>query len=945
MKMNLFKKSYIALAIVFVALSSFAQFASSSAPVVPGEYTDPTNLRRAIKDEMPFETPRDFQFPYFSLYYLKPVVTTEDKVEVDYYVTDWDHSLERMRDRSHRFNIHFKCVTGDGREYSRVKKNVGAGDGKFTFKPFKKGEYNICLWAVDIAKGLESHRVWQRFRVLEPKDLVIPEDKIYKVTNEDLKKYEIRNDDNLATRVLVEVASAPKGTPFNEVFRLAKEAVVKYANEHPPKKRDGVCGYTIYIPAQEGRIIYNSFRAFHIVYDEGYDTNKVEQAALKTSEGLQKLLDDKAAAGFRKLVLLPGQYRISPKKPIYLPSNMTFDLNGATIKENGFTGRSSQMIVLRNVDNTHLINGTLEGDYYEHDYSPKENPEWPFGFVISGESRYCSVENVHVKDITGYGGCNGHGRKNDRLHAFLAHPGKYSEGALNPKDGSMDASRKNFYTSRFIEMDSAMKSQDDPRLQISKFLGYQGVSSRQWTLTLCWYDKDKKFITSETLHQYRLVPIPKAAKFLRFTQFNSSLEEANKSQLSVSRQYTPYNCVVKNCVFDRCRCVGYAASAMQNFLFESNLFTRTGESAARSAFDAEDGWDMMMDTTFRRNVCRDNPGSNSLLCCAGHNFIFEENESAIHFYPRTYSVCVRNNNILTGDYSCDGRTRSGYARFSGNRYRKSLTVPHSDRRERGGWDFAFNDFDVGAPATNDNFTVRLSDSARLVNSRFVKRNIMASKAIGCSFRDCAMFNFSKGHWSGNELEGCKLSYFRSDNVFDNCSFKGGEISGFLSGTQTFRNCTFEKVYFGGANGSSVIFENCKFKRGVFKGGYWTKATNLSFKNCTFEVEGDLFFRFGAYSVGNVTFDSCRMIAEKKKGVIFFDIADWRPSAAGDAVPGKVTVRNCKVSKGFDYIVGCGTIEERGQLYNGKKPTKKIAYEMKTNVFEARGGKDLGPMPK
>ena len=233
-----------------MALSSYAQFASSSAPVVPGEYTDPTNLRRAIKDEMPYETPKDFQFPYISLYYLKPIVTTKDKIEVDYYVTDFDHSLERMRDKSHRFDIHFKCVTSDGKEYSRVKKNVGAGDGKFTFKPFKKGEYNICLWAVDIAKGLESHRVWQRFRVLEPKDLIIPEDKIYKVTNEDLKKYEIRNDDNLATRVLVEVESASKGTPFNEVFRRVKETVVKYANDNPPKKRDGVCGYTIYIPAQ-----------------------------------------------------------------------------------------------------------------------------------------------------------------------------------------------------------------------------------------------------------------------------------------------------------------------------------------------------------------------------------------------------------------------------------------------------------------------------------------------------------------------------------------------------------------------------------------------------------------------------------------------------------------------------------------------------------------------
>ena len=944
MKMYLFKKSYIALAIVFGALSSFAQFASSSAPVVPGEYTDPTNLRRAIKDEAPYETPKDFQFPYISLYYLKPIVTTKDKIEVDYYVTDFDHSLERMRDKSHRFDIHFKCVTSDGKEYSRVKKNVGAGDGKFTFKPFKKGEYNICLWAVDIAKGLESHRVWQRFRVLEPKDLIIPEDKIYKVTNEDLKKYEIRNDDNLATRVLVEVESAPKGTPFNEVFRLTKEAVVKYANENPPKKRDGVCGYTIYIPAQEGKIIYNSFRAFHIVYDNGYDTNKVEQAALKTSEGLQKLLDDKAAAGFRKLVLLPGQYRISPKKPIYLPSNMTFDLNGATIKENGFTGRSSQMIVLRNVDNTHLINGILEGDYYEHDYSPKENPEWPFGFVISGESRYCSVENIHVKDITGYGGCNGHGRKNDRLHAFLVHPGKHEEGALNPKDGSLSAPRKNFYTSRFIEINEAMKSQEDPRLQISKFLGYQGVSSRQWTLTLCWYDKDKKFLTSETLHQYRLVPIPKDAAFLRYTQFHSSIEEANKPSLCVNRAFTPYNCVIKNCIFERCRCVGYAPSAMQNFLFEGNLFIRSGESAARSALDAEDGWDMMQDTTFRRNICRDNPGSNSLLCCAGQNFIFEENESAIHFYPRTYSVCVRNNNILTGDYSCDGRTRSGYARFANNRYRKGLTVQNSDMLERGRWDFAFNDMNFGEPTTNDNFFVRMSDSARLVNSRFVKREIMASKAIGCSFKECKMFNFMRGHWTGNELEGCKLTYFKKDNVFEKCTFKGGEISGFHSGTQTFKNCTFENVYFGGANGATVKFENCTFKGGVFRSGYWTKATNLSYKNCKFEVEGDLFFRFGAYSVGEVSFDFCKMTAAKDKGVIFFDLADWRPSAAGDAVPGKITVRNCKVGKGFDYIVGCGTIKENGQLYD-RSPTKKITYEMKGNVFEVKSSKALGPIPK
>ena len=38
------------------------------------------------------------------------------------------------------------------------------------------------------------------------------------------------------------------------------------------------------------------------------------------------------------------------------------------------------------------------------------------------------------------------------------------------------------------------------------------------------------------------------------------------------------------------------------------------------------------------------------------------------------------------------------------------------------------------------------------------------------------------------------------------------------------------------------------------------------------------------------------------------------------------------------------IKENGQLYD-RSPTKKITYEFKRNVFEIKGAKDLGPMPK
>jgi hypothetical protein len=47
---------------------------------------------------------------------------------------------------------------------------------------------------------------------------------------------------------------------------------------------------------------------------------------------------------------------------------MTLDLNGATLKENAFTGHGAVVVSIANVRDAHLVNGTIEGDYYEHDY-------------------------------------------------------------------------------------------------------------------------------------------------------------------------------------------------------------------------------------------------------------------------------------------------------------------------------------------------------------------------------------------------------------------------------------------------------------------------------------------------------------------------------------------------------------------------------------------------
>ena len=81
-------------------------------------------------------------------------------------------------------------------------------------------------------------------------------------------------------------------------------------------------------------------------------------------------------------------------------------------------------------------------------------------------------------------------------------------------------------------------------------------------------------------------------------------------------------------------------------LVENCEFTKCGQSLAKCAYDAEDGWDMMQDVTFRKLNFHDNP-NNDFLTCAGHNFVIEDMTAGkVYFWERTNSYVVRNcNNI------------------------------------------------------------------------------------------------------------------------------------------------------------------------------------------------------------------------------------------------------------------------------------------------------------
>ena len=864
-----------------LAVVAAVQFAGA-APVLPGYLTDPS----VIKDKMStkdvgYRPPEAFKYPYISTYYVQPTVRSGDAVKIGIFVTDFESSKIRFLDDSHRFAAFLEYRLRGRPSKTVALKNLKSGDAEFNLGRLPAGEYEMRVWAVD-AKGRESHRVIHDFRVVNPEDLEIPSGKVYRMTAADLAAYGIRNDGDL-----------------EKIVHLAANGTSKVVKE----KRAGMPGYTVTVPLdpKTGKLPIGACKKSTVVYDEGYDKAAVEADSVKTATGLQKLVDEKAAAGFRKFVMLPGTYRISWTNSVEVPSRMTLDLNGAVLKQNGFTGDGSVLVRFASVTDAHLVGGTLEGDYWEHDYAgSKNNSEWPTGYYIGGDTWYSSVENVKIVNITGYGGQNGVAKDSKGwLSFFFERLPAFAPGGLDAKTGAIDASDKYRFTTGFKELKPVLEK-GRGRLQISKHLGYQGRLTRSWQMTVAWYDAERKFISAETAWQYREMWIPQGAAFLRVSVEEESAEAADKAGLVLTAFRLPVNCAVKNCTFRRCRCVGHAASAMKNMLFERNFFTESGESAACCAFDAEDGWDQMQDVYFLKNVFRDNPRNNSILTCAGHNFILEGNEGDIYFWGRTHSPCVRRSVVDNATYCCDSRLNSGYGRFEGNKYVKGVRLGVNHKRTDS-WDYVLADLDLDGG--DSPFVLDVGAAGRVVNCRFRNMGVGIANAYACYFENCTdastYLPFPGGRWYEVTVKDCAFNRFRLTNDLDRCHFKNSKLNGFNGGFFTAKNCDFVDCSIFGIRSSSLRLSGCTFAGTDIQGNWWEPPSDLLFRNCTIATKDEsAFLRLGGYTVGKVGFDGCTISGKQA----LVDIKDLRriqlppnvdQSTNPDKQPGTVAFRRTK----------------------------------------------------
>ena len=800
------------------------------------------------------EIPDDLNWnevPYISTYYIKPVVKPGEEVFIDYYITDYYYKeyMEKYNLKNDEwgddnwteevwnnetFTVTVRVEGQDDKLYHYLK----AGDHQVSLGSFStEGEQKFSILCTD-KYGRNSHELFNFFLVQE--DIEVKE---YIMTKDDLLTYNIKNIDDYEKKVYVKVNKLIDSTIDTKIEEVASSTIVpshKYICFIGTTEEDEN-GNPI-MQTKPARFWLNTI----IKYATDYDKDTVLMESTNTRIGLQKLLDDKKLEGYNKLLLLPGIYRIDHEAPIYIPTEFTLDMNNSTLKQNQFTGNKSLMIELNNTFNSHVINGNIEGDYFSHDYANStNNSEWINGISIGGESKYSSFENLSIKNITGYGSTNGLSNSRDNTLSYTyIYPrvigNNFYIGDIDRNTG-LDITSTTRTTSDYRDISGYS---DIGYLSVSIYLGYQGNPCGTWNLICHFYDGNKKFLKSIDSYQYRRIAVPKNSKYMRITILNISYP----TNLSIQYFRIPTHCSFKNLKYENCRCVGMAPATMKDILLENCEFTNCGQSGAKCALDAEDGWDSMQDVTFKSLKFNANP-NNYFLTCAGHNFVIDgQKNGKVYIWERTRSLIIKNckniDLILQGGGK-DNIVRHGVYRIFNNNFNSASTVNNLSKHN-----------------ISSTYISGLVSHSTL--------SILSSASI---YTDCIVSVSSKnlGYLSAISMTNCVFTPLSTFSDRYSLQFNGGHLSSY-----SFNNCKFNgKCQLSNNNGFySAIFSNCSFNDVFIIPSVLSNSNDLIlFENCNINYTeyNFIYYSPAAYTKGTysqIKFNFCTITNSNSKSTVF-----------------------------------------------------------------------------
>lgn len=555
-------------------------------------------------------------------------------------------------------------------------------------------------------------------------------------------------------------------------------------------------------------IVFTYQKAFYLVELDKFGIKNDGTMPVETSKGINNALIYARNNNYKKVVFPIGQYCISELNPIIMLSDMIVDLNGAVFKINTNGMLKYDIINFTGCKNSKLINGTLLGDRYSHDYTTiKGTHEWCCA-VAFNDCEDCMIEHVTVKSVPGYGVTSSLGKNISNLIIGVTlsnlQIGNIGEnGVLNNVSGTI----------RTINPIDISKVGGEFELGYNKgYMGYPYMQARLFDAY--FYKNNKQFLSAiKGCKQYHKVAIPPGAEFVQFVFHQSILPtkgdtDFNSTTVFLTNYVSPNRITIRNCIIDDNRSLGMGLCGGRNFLIEGNTLSNNKGNAPGYAIDMEDGWEYMVGYLFKNNVFINN--ANDVVICAGDNIRFEDNSftSTVYMYGRTTNYSFVNNeftNILLNinyEYSTD-------TIIDGNKYTDCKVSVVSKSA------------DAKADITNEtyvNTSISIPSTMELLDSVILSDSTYSVRLTG-SFRRCKI-SCAKGDYVSAALNDCSIENTvlnsQGSSVFNHCNFKNSTT---LSTSNTV----------------SIIANQCTFIDSLFYLSTWAAITKLEIQNSDIQM--------------------------------------------------------------------------------------------------------------
>lgn len=761
----------------------------------------------------------------------KQKVSTEETI-IPIYFTDWYQREYFYDDDSLDFNIRLDI---DG-VISYIK-NVKAGDYDLSLGVLSTGEHDFSIEIEDIKHRVKSQRLFNKIWIVDDSN-DIKESETYQITLDDLSNYNITLDlDDTAT------------------------------NEQLTNNRHGLTSL------------------FNYYHEQGYRKLVLpENSYIRIN---MQYADETQVDMYNKII----------PKPVVIPTNITIDLNASTIKLHPYDDRDysdvaefgkvyNVMIAFKDCIDSHLINGIIEGDYFErkeinptygNDGLTGANGEHNGAIIIYG-GRYNTLENITVKKVTGYNVMNerGTGHMNDGgLIGIGAHFWTNPQWVELWKKGDetdlvegKEVVCTNRVTSDYID--------------ISVLLPYGGISvgpqlsdyptAHYHEYKISFFDENKTFITEFNGYQARTILIPEKSKYVRltiFTPYSHNIGESCVLLEPFHPEYIEYN----NCTFiDNRTCV--APNRFKHFRMYNCKFIRSGQSITPLAIDAEDGGSTMQDL-FIENCEVVEPAktqTGDCIACAGLNIVFQNNKMGFGVRGGVIGATIRNNIFRTScEISTGWRTNNTIRCYNNNfamtqssvsshkTYKSQVNIKDCTNIIYGsGWSENTKDFLMFKNCKNINLSASsyykkcefYFDSALSINHHTWTGNSTFDDCLfTCNTEESSSFTMSSYNY-GNQNE--------SIGEFNNCIFD------FKNSNFTITHWAIENAYTKGE------FNNCNFNSNI-KLKLLNKNTvkDIKFNNCNFNCDLEIELGQNTYiEFNNCTFNNINYIGESESNCIF-----------------------------------------------------------------------------